>query len=229
MNENIGKAIIGGIGAALIILVKTCAKNADTLVRHADNALPHVTDAISHTAPRTARVIAKQYLSEDNPKGDMSYESWTEADYKNYFLADLGKVKSQLKNLSLSDTTYTYKINRDYRWLTDYYIKTDSSFNDLLIIAKDTTKPDLKTGAVYLFRLIIAKSFLTDNRFDNLMIDKPTKSLLASLKKGLPKKGINREKELKRIILVMQEHFHSKFYPYHKDIAEKAIHDYVLN
>jgi hypothetical protein len=227
MNEKIKKILGVSILAIGMVLVKTCVKTADhvvpAIVKGIENVTPGIVKGAEHVAPRGAIIIARQYLKNDNFLRGNNIDTWTENEYRDYFLSNLGKISVQIDTLKSIDTTNSKKVKLYYHWIRNYCVEknVNNELNEIIKKTKDSTNQELKAGSAYFCRLVYADFFINNDDFkDDFMNDKFVKRF-NMLEKKIIVKHQNKFTE------ILSKHFYKKFFPFHKDIADKIITELV--
>ena len=169
------------LGAGLVGIVMILAKNSDVFVRQAGKVVPEVISAAERVGPKAGSILARQYIKEDHYQGGANIDNWSNKEYKDYFLLNLGQVSQLIDTVKSIDSTYGERVKRNYNWLRNYYFGQNdkSALNEVLTICEDSSKPVLQEGAKYFLRLLSVDYYLNDIDFKrSLMNDQIVKMLI---------------------------------------------------
>jgi hypothetical protein len=227
MNEKIEKILGVSIIAIGMVLFKTCVKTADHvipgIVKGVDHAIPGIVKGTENVAPRAAIITARQYLKNDNFQSVNNIDTWTENEYRDYFLSNLGKISVQIDTLKSIDTTNSKKVKLYYQWIRNYCVakNVNNDLNEIIKKTKDSTNQEIKAGSAYFCRLLYADLFINNNDSKcDFMNDKIVKSLYKSEKKIILE-------HQNKFTEMLSKHFYKKFFPFNKDIADKIITELI--
>lgn len=206
MSDKTGKIIKVGVVAIFLGL----AKFGDNVIKFVDNLLPQTTKVLS----TSARILGKQYVSEDSSQNIQNLEDWTEKQYTDYFLTDLSKINKVItkyylegNDTNLFDTVYKSRVVRNFEW-----INKSSSFDYLQEKLYDSTNVDLQNGAFYFLRLAQTEDILKyQDRFQKNHLE-----FLESTKKG----GKFTKDKFR---FAVKDRCFILYYPYHEKVFNEVI------
>ena len=227
MSDKFQKIIGAGVLGIVLIIVKTVGKNADNLVKHVDGVIPNVVKVTERELPNAAthstRIIARQYLKDDNVEGVDNLD-WSNNEYRDYFISDLGKISKQISSKKSKDTLYSKKIQRNYNWLYSNCLNNEADVNTFFKILKDSSNSNLQNGAKYFIRLYTADSYIKYDKFkENYLDNEDFKSF-----KKWEKKNILKNSE--KITETLSEFYYKTgYFPFHDDLAKKIMSDLIIS
>lgn len=217
---------VGGVGL-IMLLMKTCAKNADQILKHIDDVTPGVSTLVTNAAPKTARMIARQYIKDDGSESDAKIDTLSDKSVTNYFLLDLAKIDQN--KFKTDDTIYVSRIERNFAWLNKFcYYESDQLFE----LARDTSNKDLQKGTRYFLRLAYSKIILNSNSsFNDSVFYKDGglfKSTIKPIRMGKEKYQNLKVDQQESLIQLIAKDLTTNYYPYHIKLARKIFEDIVF-
>ena len=226
MSDKFQKIIGAGVLGIVLIIVKTVGKNADNLVKHVDGVIPSVIKATENEIPNAAthstRIIARQYLKDDNVEGVDNLDDWSNNEYRDYFISDLGKISKEIRSKKSNDTLNSKKIQRNYNWIYSNCLKNETDVKAIFKICKDSSNNNLQNGAKYFYRLYIADHYIKSDEFKEHFLD--DKYVKSSYK--LEKKTILKNKE-KITEILSKFYYETGYFPFNDDLAKKIMSDLI--
>lgn len=223
MSDKFQKIIGAGVLGIVLIIVKTVGKNADNLVKHVDGVIPSVIKAtekeIPNAATHSTRIIARQYLKDDNVEGVDNLDDWSNNEYRDYFISDLGKISKEIRSKKSNDTLNSKKIQRNYNWI---YSNCLNDTDTILKTCKDSSNNNMQNGAKYFIRLYIADRYIKSDEFKEHFLDyKDVKSFYKLEKKIILK---NKEKITESL---SKFYYETGYFPFNDDLAKKIMSDLI--
>lgn len=226
MSDKFQKIIGAGVLGIVLIIVKTVGKNADNLVKHVDGVIPRIMKVTERELPNAAthstRIIARQYLKDDNVEGVDNLDDWSNNEYRDYFISDLGKISKQISFKKSNDTLYSKKIKRNYNWIYSNCLNNEADVNAFFKISKDSSNNNLQNGAKYFIRLYIADSYIKYDQFKEDFLDNKDFKSFKKLEKKIILK--NREKFTE---ILSKFYYETGYFPFQDDLAKKITADLI--
>ncbi len=154
----------------------------------------------------SARIIASQYIIDDDSLSGKDLENWDDVTYTNYFLLDLSKIASKIDTLDTKDTTYKSRVIRDFNWLQE------NNFAYSIEKMNDSTNLDLQNGALYLRNLYIAQNY---SKFEEYF-----KEEQANFREYIVKKDPSKDDE-ELLRPIFEKFYFRNYFPFHEGLADK--------
>jgi len=196
-------------------LAKGCSKiftkNADETVNLFKKRAGETAEGLlNHLSPPDGidRILARQYIIDDDSLTAKDLENWNDDTYLNYFLLDLSKTARLIDSLDIKDTTYKSRVIRNFNWLQEN--NPDYSKSKV----KDSTNIDLKNGAIYFRKLYVAKNHA---RFEEYF-----KRERIMLREFILKKYPDKDDE-ESLRPIFEKFYFRNYFPFHEGLADKIL------